>query len=111
MRVWLFDRSGCIGSKAFSIHSDPYLFVRVIVGFATMDYSQLGYDPTIMKWPSRLGYIEIEKSLREYSSEQESDYKKTERFVLTEKIYHRAVIYGRATTVGKLIVWTTVERK
>lgn len=96
MRVWLFDRSGCVGLKAFSIHSNPHLFVRVIVGFATIDNSQLGYDPTIMKWPSRLGCIEIKKS-----DEQESDHKKIERFVLTEKVYHRAVICGRGTICWK----------
>lgn len=71
-----FDRSG-INSKVFNIRSDPHLFVRVIVGIATMNDSQLGYDPTITNWPSRFRYIEIEKL-----DEQKSDYKKIERLCI-----------------------------
>ncbi|PKY44781.1 hypothetical protein RhiirA4_301210, partial [Rhizophagus irregularis] len=47
IRIWLFDRSGGIGSHAFSIHKDPKMFIRVITEFATMGDSQLGYDPSV----------------------------------------------------------------
>ncbi|KAA8894639.1 hypothetical protein FN846DRAFT_819189 [Sphaerosporella brunnea] len=49
LRAWLFDRSGAIGSTLVDIHAQPVLFLRIICGYASMDATQLGFDPSI-KW-------------------------------------------------------------
>jgi hypothetical protein len=48
-RAWIFDRDGGLGTKLISIHKEPLLFIKAIIGFACMDASELGFDPTI-RW-------------------------------------------------------------
>ncbi|KAA8910155.1 hypothetical protein FN846DRAFT_1006457 [Sphaerosporella brunnea] len=49
LRAWLFDRSGAIGSTLVDINAEPVLFLRIICGYAAMDATQLGFDPSV-KW-------------------------------------------------------------
>ena len=50
-RVWVFDRDGALGTNVINIHNEPLLFVKAIIGFACMDATELGFDPTI-RWKS-----------------------------------------------------------
>lgn len=52
-RVWIFDRDGGLGTKLINIHNEPLLFVKAIIGFACMDATELGFDPTIRWKPKR----------------------------------------------------------
>ncbi|PKB97414.1 hypothetical protein RhiirA5_433202 [Rhizophagus irregularis] len=103
IRIWLFDRSGGIGSHAFSIHKDPKMFIRVITEFATMGDSQLGYDPSVLVYPFSIGRMDFKKDMHSVSEGQSGTTaeSKIERFVLVKKIFHRAVICGRATVCWK----------
>lgn len=41
MRIWQFDRAGAIGSKAIHILNQLEMFIRVVIGFCTMDSASL----------------------------------------------------------------------
>ena len=45
MRCWQFDRSGVSISTAIDIRKDAEGFLRAILGYATMNERQLGFDP------------------------------------------------------------------
>lgn len=47
MRCWVFHRGGAMGSVEFSINKDPQLFLSVILGYAVMSNTELGFDPTL----------------------------------------------------------------
>lgn len=47
MQCWVFHRGGAMGGDEFSINGDPQLFLSVILGYAAMNYSELGFDPTL----------------------------------------------------------------
>jgi hypothetical protein len=47
LRAWIFDRSGTTGSVLIDVHREPTMFLRVICGYAAMDATELGFDPTI----------------------------------------------------------------
>ena len=52
LRAWIFDRSGCLGSDVVSINKEPELFLRVMCKYASMDATEVGFDPTI-RWVPR----------------------------------------------------------
>ncbi|KAA8904232.1 hypothetical protein FN846DRAFT_907877 [Sphaerosporella brunnea] len=56
LRAWLFDRSGATSSRLLDINAEPVLFLRIVCGYALMDASAVGFDPSI-KW-SRNGVEE-----------------------------------------------------
>ncbi len=90
MRVWEFDRLGCIASEPFDINKEEggLQFVTTVLGFLRMDEEMLGFDPTIISSGSQR-YIEIERK----------DGK--ERLVIDGVIYRARCIAGRATTCWK----------
>lgn len=47
MRCWIFHRGGALGGPAFSIHSQPELLLRTIIGYASMGPAELGFDTTL----------------------------------------------------------------
>ncbi|KAA8902846.1 hypothetical protein FN846DRAFT_920128 [Sphaerosporella brunnea] len=49
LRAWLFDRSGATASRLIDINAEPVLFLRVVCGYALMDATAVGFDPSI-KW-------------------------------------------------------------
>ena len=51
-RIWLFDRAGGLGTRLVSVHKEPLIFIKAIIGFACMDSGRLGFDPTIRWRPS-----------------------------------------------------------
>lgn len=54
MRCWIFHRGGVVTSSLFSINKNPTLFLSIVVGYAFMSRSELGYDPTISVGESEL---------------------------------------------------------
>ena len=48
-RIWLFDRAGGLGTRLISVHKEPLIFIKAIIGFACMDSGRLGFDPTV-RW-------------------------------------------------------------
>lgn len=48
MRCWIFHRGGGFSSDEFSINEQPELFGSVVVGYASMNPVELGYDPTLV---------------------------------------------------------------
>ena len=54
MRIWIFDRLGCYGSKEFRIavnDSELFAFVEIMLALTTMSYAQLGYDKDVFADP------------------------------------------------------------
>ncbi|KAA8904234.1 hypothetical protein FN846DRAFT_907881 [Sphaerosporella brunnea] len=49
LRAWMFDRSGATTSELIDINAQPVLFLRVVCGYALMDATAVGFDPSI-KW-------------------------------------------------------------
>ncbi|KAA8904272.1 hypothetical protein FN846DRAFT_919773 [Sphaerosporella brunnea] len=49
LRAWMFDRSGATTSELIDINAQPILFLRVVCGYALMDATAVGFDPSI-KW-------------------------------------------------------------
>lgn len=49
MILFVFDRSGVVGSKTFDINAEPEFLVRVICGLMFIDDIRLGFDTTIEK--------------------------------------------------------------
>ncbi|KAA8899280.1 hypothetical protein FN846DRAFT_960639 [Sphaerosporella brunnea] len=49
LRAWLFDRSGATASRLIDINAEPVLFLRIVCGYALMDATAVGFDPSI-KW-------------------------------------------------------------
>lgn len=47
MRCWIFHRGGGFASELFSINTNPERFLCVVVGYATMSRTELGFDPTV----------------------------------------------------------------
>lgn len=47
MRCWIFHRGGGFASESFSVNRNPEMFVAVVVGYALMSRTELGYDPTL----------------------------------------------------------------
>ncbi|TRM60833.1 hypothetical protein BD626DRAFT_571535 [Schizophyllum amplum] len=47
--IWVnyYDRSGCLRSRPASIHAEPLLFLRILLGLTLLDKNYLGYDSTI----------------------------------------------------------------
>ncbi|KAI4869902.1 hypothetical protein F4820DRAFT_455575 [Hypoxylon rubiginosum] len=62
MRIWQFDRLGCIASDEFNVNQDGLRFVASILGFFQMDEKQLGFDPTIMRAADGNQYIDFERN-------------------------------------------------
>lgn len=56
MILFVFDRSGVVGSKTFDINKEPEFLVRVICGFMFVDNIRLGFDTTIKKKDTGRGY-------------------------------------------------------
>lgn len=83
MRLWEFDRLGCVGSTSFNIHTDGHKFVSVILGCLWMNDEELGFDPTIVEDDGR--WLEIQRG------------GKLERIYLEEVIKRQRSIAGRAT--------------
>lgn len=48
MRCWIFHRGGLMGGDEFSINNNPQLFLSSIVGYATMNDHDLGFDTTLL---------------------------------------------------------------
>lgn len=90
MRVWEFDRLGCIASVQFDINKEDggLQFVTTVLGFLRMDEEMLGFDPTVLFSGSQR-YIEIERK----------DGK--ERLVIDGVIHRARCVAGRATTCWK----------
>ncbi|KAH7011997.1 hypothetical protein B0J12DRAFT_778670, partial [Macrophomina phaseolina] len=88
MRLWEFDRVGCIASPPFDINKDGLRFVSVVLGYLRMDEEQLGFDPTILKSDSNR-YIEIVRNGQ------------TERLIIDKLIKRTPCVAGRATTCWK----------
>ncbi|KAG2012239.1 other/FunK1 protein kinase [Coprinopsis cinerea AmutBmut pab1-1] len=64
MRLFHFDRSGCINSATIDINENPVTFARTILSLSSHDAAAAGFDPDIFwKWeyvgPARVrqGYI------------------------------------------------------
>ncbi|KAB2569172.1 hypothetical protein DBV05_g12152 [Lasiodiplodia theobromae] len=87
MRLWEFDRLGCVGSTSFNIHTDGHKFVSVILGCLWMNDEELGFDPTIVEDDGR--WLEIQRG------------DKLERIFLEEVIKPQRSIAGRGTTCRK----------
>jgi hypothetical protein len=47
LRIWRFDRAGASGSTTIDIHAEPALFLTVLMSYASMSATALGFDPTI----------------------------------------------------------------
>lgn len=47
MRCFFVDRSGVLGSSAFSIHENPRLFLCAMIFYCTADSVGIGLDPTV----------------------------------------------------------------
>lgn len=58
MRCWIFHRGGGFSSERFSINASPERFLRVVVGYATMTRSELGFDPTVSP-PNDIGERQV----------------------------------------------------
>lgn len=48
----ILNRSGMIYSHRVSIHEQPLVFVKIVVGLAFLDRESLGFDPTIFPDPT-----------------------------------------------------------
>ena len=51
IRVHFYDRSGCSVSPAFNIHSNPHIFVTILVAIMFESRVCIGFDPTITVRP------------------------------------------------------------
>ncbi|KIJ56155.1 hypothetical protein M422DRAFT_239363 [Sphaerobolus stellatus SS14] len=48
LNVYLFDRSGIVGTKtSINIHEQPHKFIQAIAAFSILSTEQLGWDPTM----------------------------------------------------------------
>ncbi|KAL1633268.1 hypothetical protein SLS58_011157 [Diplodia intermedia] len=86
MRLWEFDRLGCVGSTFFDIQNEGHRFVSVVLGWLWMNDEELGFDPTISEDDDGTKYLEIRRSGR------------SERIRLERTMTRQRVIAGRATT-------------
>ncbi|OJD29703.1 serine threonine-protein kinase sgk2 [Diplodia corticola] len=86
MRLWEFDRLGCVGSTFFDIQTEGQRFVSVVLGWLWMNDQDLGFDPTISKHDDGTKYLDIQRSGR------------SERIRLERTMIRQRVIAGRATT-------------
>lgn len=76
LRAWIFDRSGCLGSKLVSINKEPELFLRVFCGYATMGAEDIGFDPTIRWIPRQVQNVQ-DLWVRSYNMLEEAVYDHT----------------------------------
>ncbi|KAI1659446.1 hypothetical protein F4813DRAFT_401524 [Daldinia decipiens] len=88
MRVWEFDRLGCIASTQFDINKNGLQFVSTILGFLWLEDKDIGFDPTFVRFNSKR-YIEINRDGT------------LERIVIDEVIGRVPCVVGRATTCWK----------
>ncbi|KAE8371981.1 hypothetical protein BDV26DRAFT_286337 [Aspergillus bertholletiae] len=88
-RLWEFDRLGAIASLPFDINRDALRFISVMLGFFTMNNSQIGYDPTFLTSLDGKYFIEVIRNGQ------------TERLVVDEIMKRAPCIAGRATTCWK----------
>ena len=49
MQLWVFDRSGAVGSEVFNILEEPERFIRIICGYALMTSEEHGLDNVIKR--------------------------------------------------------------
>ncbi|KAG2012269.1 other/FunK1 protein kinase [Coprinopsis cinerea AmutBmut pab1-1] len=52
VRLFHFDRSGVKYSLLYNIHSNPRMFVRIILGLVSTNLADLGFDPSIVWEPT-----------------------------------------------------------
>ncbi|KLO16812.1 hypothetical protein SCHPADRAFT_788511, partial [Schizopora paradoxa] len=78
----VFDRSGAISTQGFNIHSNPEIFIRIIVATLYLNSVQLGEDPTIkLNEDGKTGHL----------------YFKGDKYIITEILYVEGVVRGRGT--------------
>ncbi|KAG6059778.1 hypothetical protein E4U32_003813 [Claviceps aff. humidiphila group G2b] len=97
MRVWLFDRLGCIASEQININTEPVQFIKVILGFLWMTEEDLGFDSSI-KGPDLT--VEGADGKKRHMDIAKPDGSK-ECIVLDREILRSPCIVGRATTCWK----------
>ncbi|RUS33563.1 hypothetical protein BC938DRAFT_471100 [Jimgerdemannia flammicorona] len=89
MHVWIFDRSGAIGSEVVDIDVQPLLFIRIIVGLAD---NKFGFNNTIQT--TRNGRVVVIR---------------LDTFTLLKCIYRNAGINTRAMTSTREPEWCLLK--
>lgn len=92
MRCWMFHRGGGVASELFSINANPERFLSVVVGYACMSDSDLGFDPTVSP-PDDVGQRHVTLSGQRYIL-------KPEPFFVTPAIACRGTICTEAMLEG-----------
>lgn len=70
MILFVFDRSGVVGSKTFDINNEPEFLVRVICGLLFVDDIRLGFDTTIEKKDGEKGGYTIRMNGIEFDCDE-----------------------------------------